>query len=220
MQVRWLQRCKCVGERGKAWQSAPTGHKPSADARIMLAPNPYLLYIFHHKRLFTSVCARLPPTPTTPLLTPVYQLASLAALDTLASARLRRALPLSLSFFSFFFSLPYKLVRAPAARLPPLPLFTHTPAMSARFARCLGNPRVGAPAARIALFSYYSLSFFFPFPFPFSFSLISHLVINHDACLRAENESSRSVRAQRVQCEKSASVASTHQLTMNARLTC
>ena len=76
---------------------------------------------------------RLPPTPTTPLLTPVYQLASLAALDTLASVRIARfpfpLFPLSFhllfSFFSLFrsrnaaYSTPFFF--APTA---------HTPAMT------------------------------------------------------------------------------------------
>jgi hypothetical protein len=61
----------------------------------------------HPMNVFLQVSGAPAPTPTTSLLTPVYQHASVAALYILASARLRRALPLSLSFFSSF-SLPYK----------------------------------------------------------------------------------------------------------------
>ena len=151
-----------MGERGKAWQSAPTGHKPSADARIMLAPNPYLLYIFHHKRLFTSVCARLPPTPTTPLLTPVYQLASLAALDTPASARLRRTLPLSLSFyFSFSLSLSLTSECARLRRACPPSLFSLTPLLCQLASLAALETRASARLRRVSPFSLTTLSLSF-----------------------------------------------------------
>ena len=151
-----------VQVRGRAWQSAPTAHKPSADARIMLAPNPYLLYIFHHKRLFTSVCARLPPTPTTPLLTPVYQLASLAALDTLASARLRRTLPLSLSFyFSFSLSLSLTSECARLRRACPPSLFSLTPLLCQLASLAALETRASARLRRVSPFSLTTLSLSF-----------------------------------------------------------
>jgi hypothetical protein len=72
------------------------------------------------------------------------------------------------------------------------------------------------------LFSF-SFSFSFPFPFPFPSSLLSHLIINHDACLRAPRAATRTSRVAGSshtvsQCEKSARYARTHQLTINERL--
>jgi len=163
MQVRWRQRCKCVGMRGeRTWESAPTARKHTADARIIIASN---LSLFLSSISLTSLykcvrapAARLPPPTTTPFLTPAYQLASLAALGTPALARLRRASHLSLSLVS---------AHACGAR-------THLRALTpllcqlASHARCLGHSRVGAPAARIVPFSF-SFSLSFPSPFPFSF---------------------------------------------------
>ena len=111
------------------------------------------------------------------LTTLLCNLAYLAALDTLASARLRRALSLSL-FLSLSLSLPLSLslyLTSECARLrrafPPPPSFHSHPAMSARFARSRGHSRVGAPAARIAPFS-------FPFHFSLSLSLFLFLSLS------------------------------------------
>jgi hypothetical protein len=71
-----------VQVRGRAWQSAPTARKPTADAHIMLASHLYLLYtfiIFVFSQVSARACGAPAPTPTTSLLTPVYQHASVAA---------------------------------------------------------------------------------------------------------------------------------------------
>ena len=163
--------------------------------------------------------ARLPPShfSLTPLL---GQRAKRAALET-------RASPLSLSFcFPLSLSLTSECERLRRACPPPTfhshpcwgSLLRSLPWKLARRRACCAH----RPFLLLFLFSF-SFSFSFPFPFPFPSSLLSHLIINHDACLRAPRAATRTSRVAGSshtvsQCEKSARYARTHQLTINERL--